>query len=365
VLAASLLALSLAGTQAPAAALAEPGYVVLLGAEADASAVPELAGARGERLVLRIAAAGARDELSAREIALDPERRHAADDPDLIARVRGAGLVELEAAPLLAWLEALHPGGHESELVRALAEIHRRGAVIAGRGEAAALLSAATVVASASEAGRAECDPHELSAPHVAWGLGFQPWAVLDDAPRARGSVERLLEVLVEERLRLGFWLGERAALVVDRARGRIVARGEGACVVIDPRSSRSSPGSLRGARVTLLAAGDAWRRRDRIAELPQAHPPARRGGRGGAEPAAARGETVRDVARAFDPETWLAELDSSELAGGGVLVLREGARRVRLEGDADTRVRAPRAGLSRAAAGVLADFSWDPRGSP
>jgi len=165
--------------------------------------------------------------------------------------------------------------------------------------------------------------------------------------------MERLLDVVNEERLRLGLWIGARAAVVVDRSRACLLARGAGASAVIDPRGSRSAPGELRGARLTLLGPGDRWRRRERIVELAGGAP---------LSPARDAGILEHSVDRAFDPQYLLDALASLPSPPPAAVVVRDAERVVRLELDVETRLRVDASGRALAWADLVATFTWPVR---
>jgi hypothetical protein len=98
----------------------------------------------------------------------------------------------------------------------------------------------------------------------VAWAAGFQPWAVLDTDGASGGRLGRLIEGLAEERLRLGVYLERGSALVFDPRSPRLVARGSDGVIVLDLSNARRQADALREARLSRLAAGDAWVRRGR-----------------------------------------------------------------------------------------------------
>jgi hypothetical protein len=257
----------------------EPGPVVLLGERADVARVDELTDLEGPSVLLwlegqdgggsakRAAALGGGPATACLELARDD--RIALDDMELARQVRGARHVAFGPAPLGDWFRTLWPRREESGLVRALWETHRGGAVLVGRGSSAGFLSAATVIDGPEEIGERERNPHRMVGPRAAWAAGFQPWAILDTAGAAAGRIERLVRVLIDERLRLGVMLEARSALVYDPPGARLVARGEDGVLILDLRTSRRRDDALYGARLTRLRPGDSWVRRLRAMPTP------------------------------------------------------------------------------------------------
>lgn len=331
----------------------DPGPVVLLGGSADAREVPELRGLWDERVRIALGRASESDPAPERTVVLAREERFAADDERASRLVRAARAIELEPAPLVDWFEALYPGKHETELVRALREAQRNGCAIAGRGESVALLSSASVVADAREIGRVERDPHDEGRPTTVWGLGLQPWAVADEASRSGGSLERLLAVLEEDRLRLGLFVGERSAVVVERDGGAFVARGAGASAVLDPRGSRSGDGSLRDVGLSLLGPGDRWIRRERRADIASARPAAFATGRGALE---------LESDDPFALAALVAALADARDPAPSAIRLRGAGREARVEIGRHVLRRPDRPELAGGWSGLVTSFSW-PRG--
>jgi cyanophycinase-like exopeptidase len=247
----------------------EPGPVVLLGERADASQVDELRDLSGPSVLLTLAddetdaASLGGGEHTARR-ALPRDDLIAVDAGELAEAVRSARHVALAPGPLGDWFATLWPRRRESQLVRALWEAHRGGAGLVGRGSSAGLLSAATVIEGPEEIGERERNPHRLEGPRAVWAAGFQPWAVLDSEGASAGGLERLVRVLIDERLRLGVLVESRGALVYDAPGARFVARGAGGVLVLDLRNARRREEALLGARLSRLRAGDAWIRRFR-----------------------------------------------------------------------------------------------------
>jgi cyanophycinase-like exopeptidase len=345
------LALTLAALRAPRQPEREwsrPGLVVLLGVRARDEDVPELCVALEPRVTLLVGAVA--QERAANVVVLDPLERYRGDDPALCASVRAARRIDLDGASLLDWLSVLYPQRRECELARALREAHAGGALLVGRGVCAALLSAATVIDDPAEIGAVEHNPRDLGRARVAWTLGFQPWAVVDDVERGHGSFERLVDVMEDQRLRLGLFLGERAALIVDRAVDGFRGAGSGWSAVLDPRAARCAPGSMQGARLTLLGPGQVYSRRERGATSVD---PAR------GEQHAPRVEHA--VANAFDVEALAGALADSARTPAGELVLRDTERTLVIKIDARSGVAAPSDAAARWSQ-LHVDLTWTVR---
>ena len=260
------------------AQLGPPGTTVMLGRAVNASEIPELrtaaepvvllsleAGLDMERIGGLLGLAGKRTQ----SFSLGAKDRARSDERELIEALRSAGTIALFDGKLEGWYRALWPNGSGSGAVEALAAAHRRGALVVARGEATSLVSAASAWDGQFE--REEPHRRPSSPPHdqrgqtqLAWNLGFQPWALTDTEARAGGSAWDLIDLLVEERLRLGVYLEEDAALISDPAKDELRVRGRGAAWFFDLRNARRRPGSLQGARFSLLFEGDTWVRRGR-----------------------------------------------------------------------------------------------------
>ena len=257
-----------------------PGVSVILGDRAEASSVPELEDASGPVVLLSlypnmdVQRIGADLGLNASEAAgfyLRPHDRERADDFELIEALRGAAAIGLWGGELESWYAALWPHNYASGVVEALVDAHRNGALVVARGEAAMLLT----VAAAWDGEWTPAEPHRrpASPPHdreagvgplMTWNLALQPWAAFDSEARSSGSAWDLIDLLVDDRLRLGVYLEDEAALVFDPAVPEYRVRGDGAVWVFDLRNARRGKSSLQGARFSLLHPGDGWSRRRR-----------------------------------------------------------------------------------------------------
>ena len=258
--------------------LGPPGTTVMLGETVAASAIPELRAAAepvvllslfanldAERIGSSLGLAGKRTQ----SFFLGTKDRARADDRELIEALRSAGTIALWGGELEGWYQALWPNGSGSGAVEALAAAHRHGALVVARGEATSLVSAAAAWDGQFEREephrRASSPPHDQRGDtQLAWNLGFQPWALTDTEALSGGSAWGLVDLLVDERLRLGVYLEDDAALISDPAKGEFRVRGLGAAWVFDLRNARRKRGSLQGARFSLLFEGDSWTRRGR-----------------------------------------------------------------------------------------------------
>ncbi len=260
--------LALAGTAAPRAQ--EVGPVVLLGEQADAAAVPELAAAAGAGVLLLVGTEGSPPPIDARAFGGGAQTRLLRLGPgfDLssadLAALRRAPAVAFGPGRLVDWFAALRPQGKTGATLAAVHEAWRQGAVLLGRGDCAALLSSAFVVADPRELGWEERNPRARERPQAARGLGFQPWCLVDSAQRASGRLERLMRVLSRGDLDFGLYLGARSAVVADLRNGCLGVRGTEAVILIDASRARRDRSGLLGARWSFLSPGAAWSVRPR-----------------------------------------------------------------------------------------------------
>jgi hypothetical protein len=345
------------------------GRVALLGEDADAACLPAFV-VQGESLILsldpppadsaRIVRSLGGDERSA-WITLPPAVVLAADAPELATRVRAARHVAFVESDLMTWLVMLYPQGAVSELVAALHEAQRRGAVIVGRGTTVLLLTTAGVVRgpdahSPGEVRIVERNPRKLGEPRLGWGTALIPWAAVDTGGRSADRLERLCAALVEGPLRVGVFLGKKSALWYDAEHGSFDSLGADPLVLIDVRSARRGRFGLDDARVSLLWAGDRWDERHRSV-LPIA---------GSAQVAASDLATERTVDDVFAYSAWRAFGESADgTAPPRVWDLRDASRSLTIEVEPDSALQrhagVAQLALSRLRLSIhLAASGWD-----
>jgi len=164
--------------------------------------------------------------LSRREQAVDARLAGQVAEAPLVLLVdeRGERLLELIAG---------------TRLVEALAQVHRRGGVVAAALEASPLLGSAV-------------PPGRDKASTVRYGLGLLPGLAVQEAFEGAGAFHRLSEVVIGRPDLLGVGLERGAAVVVGpKGRAEVVA---GRVALLDASGARSSPAAVHGLRVDVLA---------------------------------------------------------------------------------------------------------------
>jgi cyanophycinase-like exopeptidase len=261
-----------------------PGPVVLLGETAAVSAVPELAGAPQSSILLVAGSEASPHPLDARawggdertEIVRLLPASEAARDRALLARVRAAERIAFGPGSAKEWLDALLERERPSALTSAVHEAWNGGAMIVGRGDSAALLSAGFVVHGPEELGWDERNPRDPGGARAASGLSYQPWALLDTEGRSSGSLRRLLRSVCHARIELALYLPSSAALAIDVTEARFTVRGAGVVTILDARRARRLRGSVQDVRLARLPTGAVWNVAERRVALEPEDPGAR-----------------------------------------------------------------------------------------
>jgi len=186
------------------------------------------------------------------------------DDTALIDSIRAAGQIVFEGAELKTWFELLYPRRASSPLKLAISEAHQRGASLVGRGTTAALLAEQSVVAGTQELDERERNPRKLDAPRTAYGMGLAAGALIDTAGRSQARWQRLYEAMEAQRPRLSLYLDSQAAARFEDHGERLLSGGTQPLWIFDLRRERRRRHGPFEARLTRLAAGDAWNRRAR-----------------------------------------------------------------------------------------------------
>lgn len=257
--------------------IARRGHAIALGESADASELP-LGRREGEHLALALSgtprcatADEARVYGSAQPqwIELSPSERDGVDDGSLAERIRAAAGVCLVDGPLLEWLVTLYPARRRSAVLHALIENVVSGGRVIGRGATAALLFGGGVARGATRDGVGEsrlrnANPREQAQPRWVAGLGLGEDLCLDTQVRAGGRWLRLFSTLIEAHASRGAFLLPHAAIGVDLERREWRSLGLDPLIWIDLDRARRESRFVESARVSVLAAGEGWSRRDR-----------------------------------------------------------------------------------------------------
>jgi hypothetical protein len=214
------------------------------------------------------------------------------EDAELVDAIRGAGQIVFEGGDLKTWFGRLYPRHGPSRLKLVVAEAHQRGASLVGRGATAALLAQQSVVDGIRELGEIERNPRKLDAPRTAYGMGLAEGALIDTAGRSQARWRRLYEAMQAQRPRLSVYLDARSAARFEAGGDRLLSGGSDPLWIFDLRRERRRRHGPFGARLTRLAEGDTWNRRERRVATA-----------GGSRPAEA-GEPIRAIEceDVFDP---------------------------------------------------------------
>lgn len=256
---------------------ARRGFAIALGESADASDLPT--GRRaGEHLALALSgtprssiADDARlyGSTQPQWIELSPLEREGVDDGPLAERIRVASSVCLVDGPLLDWLVTLYPARRRSAVLHALIENVVSGGRVIGRGATAALMFGGGVARGATrdsvgESRLRDANPREQAQPRWVTGLGLGEDLCLDTHARSSGRLLRLVSTLIEAHASRGAFLMPRAAIGVDLERREWRSLGADPLIWIELDRARRESRFVESARLSVLAAGEGWSRRDR-----------------------------------------------------------------------------------------------------
>lgn len=237
--------------------------------------------------------------LAARTLAAHPELPRPPDPSSTDARIFATWLAELPARELTleflagdpeSWARTLFPARTPSPLIQAVWRAHAEGCAIVASGRSAAAIAGAAIVDPVRSAGwrtpreALARNPRQAGQRELYWSLGFFPWALVEVEPSASdvangpadgaASFARFVDVLHEERLRFGVWLGSGSALAGSTALDRFEGLSTEAALVLDLRPARRSQGWLLEARLSELGLGDSWRGATRSVTAPESVAP-------------------------------------------------------------------------------------------
>src|SRR6476646_7691899 len=192
-------------------------------------------------------------------VAVRPESREEAGDPELVARLESATGIFMTGGNQLK-LSALVCG---TPLADAIVEAHERGVVVAGTSAGASIQSSHMV----AFGGPGSTPKQRMT--QVAAGLGLLDSTVIDQHFDQRNRYGRLLMIVAQSPQLLGIGVDEDTAAVVHHVDDHEVLRvsGRGAVTILDPQrlvtnsyeAKRSTPVLASGIVLHLLPAGAAF----------------------------------------------------------------------------------------------------------
>ncbi len=192
-------------------------------------------------------------------IAIRPESRDEAHDPDLVARLHTATGIFMTGGNQLK-LSSVVSG---TPLGQAIREAHARGVVVAGTSAGASIQSSHMVAF-----GGPGATPKQRMT-QVAAGLGLLKDAVIDQHFDQRNRYGRLLMIVSQSPQLLGLGVDEDTAAVVTEEEGRqlLSVLGKGAVTVFDParmvtnayEAKRSTPLLASGVVLHVLPSGSVF----------------------------------------------------------------------------------------------------------
>ncbi len=189
-------------------------------------------------------------------VAVRPESREAAHDPELVARLAGATGIFMTGGNQLK-LSAIISG---TPLAEALLSANQRGVVVAGTSAGASIQSSHMV----AFGGPGSTPKQRMT--QVAAGLGLLTSTVIDQHFDQRNRYGRLLMIVSQSPQLLGLGVDEDTSAVVEFVDGHEILRvvGRGAVTVFDPSrivtnsydAKRSSPLLASGVVLHVLPEG-------------------------------------------------------------------------------------------------------------
>ncbi len=270
------------GASAPKPA---PGRVVLSAREAarEAATAEGAAPAADARTIAIIIAASEKRA----DTDFAAERTHGSDVEDraLADAIADADVIELRGGSWVGWYEAAHDGRHERGWTRALRSAHARGAEVRASGGAAAWIAAASAV-QRTAVHRPSQDPHDTSLDVLVEGLGLFDAAVVGiaDCDTTDGvGPDRVVDSAMRQGRRDVLLLSGTAEFTWDAGarRGSVAvaspadAESGNAVLWLDLEAGKRSREIVRGARLAVLHAGDAFDERTRtiVGSMREAQP--------------------------------------------------------------------------------------------
>ena len=188
-----------------------------------------------------------------------------ANDPDLSNKLAEAAGIWFTGGDQSRTVSLLQPLGVATATLSAIRSAHANGAVIGGTSAGAAIMSREMILGGDSRpALTGGASPGEVLS--VGAGLGFYPYALVDQHFDARARLGRLVAALAQIQdpsRRIGFGVDENTALLVLPS-GDLTVAGASSVVMVDARNAQFSfpQGRLRatGILLSVLTAGDHYR---------------------------------------------------------------------------------------------------------
>lgn len=165
---------------------------------------------------------------------LHAESRTLADEPAFSTALESATGVWLSGGAQ-TWFSAWYRG---TKVEQRLNEVLQRGGVIGGTSAGASAMSQVMMAG-----GRGE--------PVCGKGLALFPEAIIDQHFLKRNRVTRMMKLLDQYPDLIGFGVDEGTALIVERARGRLIVRGNSYVMAYVPKTTIGEP------RLEVLKPGD------------------------------------------------------------------------------------------------------------
>ncbi len=281
-----LLMLGLATVDAGAGELVKvsPGTVVPIGGalrydnDEVWSRLVELAGGKGARFVVVPTAAG-NPQRSGKLIAEaltthgaqvdvlpvsarwpDTDLVALVEDPALAARVERAQGVMFTGGAQERIVDALAPGGNETQLLRAIRGVLARGGVIAGTSAGAAVMSA--VMFRDAQDSHAILKGRMADGKEIDRGLGFVGGELfIDQHFLRRGRIGRMLPLMQAKGYRLGLGIEENSAAIISGGKIEVIG-AKGALLVDLTDALHDKTGTafnISNARLSYLDRGDRY----------------------------------------------------------------------------------------------------------
>ena len=193
----------------------------------------------------------------------DSDFRKAAEDPKIVADVRGAGGVYFSGGDQARITEALvRPDGSRSAVLDAVWALYRDGGVVAGTSAGAAVMSR-TMFYAPPPTVFATLRGGVTEGREVAPGLGFIGDDVfVDQHFLVRGRFARMIPAMLKTGFKVGLGIDENTAMVVDNRRRVEIIGHKGALLVDLSRATTdaSRPGfNVANAVISYLDRGDRY----------------------------------------------------------------------------------------------------------
>ena len=205
-------------------------------------------------------------------VLLDIESEEWLWDGELERRMLAAEAIQLSGGTLLEWYDALLARRERVRFVAALYDALRAGTHLVGVGGAAAFLSRGTSIPREELIVRPDSRPRNPRASgefSAVTGMGLGPPGYIDSAAFERGTRTRWLRALETTKIDVGWWFAPDSALLYDFQAGRVTVLGPGQVELLELRGVRRKRTGTFGARLSVLAAGDSWDRKQRRLQLP------------------------------------------------------------------------------------------------